>query len=297
VGGFACRGRIRVLGIVDELIYPGTRHSLRFEYPSSPRAEVQARVTELTRRLMEGIGFDHGFFNVEPIYRRESGALKIIEVNPRLASQLADLYQRGDGINPFRMLLDLATGVGPRWRPGAGDEMAGQPPLHHPQPGGQGPPRPAGALLDGVPPACPGGAMTHQPPPLRTLELLWWAFLASALLIPLAVGLLLEPAGDPPPWSETLFLAGLAASLPAWLVKRHFDARLADPAFRALPDGDRLGTVQQAMILGLAAAELPMYAGVGHYLFSGQVIGITILTLISLALMLLFHPSRILRAR
>jgi len=120
VDGFACHGRIRVLGIVDEVMYPGTQHFLRFEYPSRLPAEVQARITALTRRLMQGIGFDHGFFNVELMYQPESGALKIVEVNPRLAAQLADLYQRVDGINPFRMLLDLATGVEPEWQPGAG---------------------------------------------------------------------------------------------------------------------------------------------------------------------------------
>jgi len=140
--------------------------------------------------------------------------------------------------------------------------------------------------------------VNRPPPSLRAMELLWWAFLASALLIPAAVGLALQPqAGEPPPWAQALFLAGLAASLPPWLVKRHFDERLQQPAFRALPEGERLGTIQLVMILGLAAAELPMYAGVAHYLVSGQVIGITILTLISLALMLLFHPSRISRAR
>lgn len=141
--------------------------------------------------------------------------------------------------------------------------------------------------------------MSAQPPApsLRSLELLWWAFLAGALIIPVAVGFALEPAGNPPPWAEALFLGGLAASLPAWLVKRHFDERMGQPAFRALPEAERLRAVQLAMLLGLAAAELPMYAGIGHYLVSGQVIGVTILTLISLALMLLFHPSRILRAR
>jgi hypothetical protein len=120
VDGFACGGRAQVLGIVDEVMYPGTQHFMRFEYPSRLPAAIQARITALTRRLMEGIGFDHGFFNVELMVEPESGALKIIEVNPRLASQLADLYQRVDGINPFRMLLELATGAEPKWQVGAG---------------------------------------------------------------------------------------------------------------------------------------------------------------------------------
>lgn len=134
-------------------------------------------------------------------------------------------------------------------------------------------------------------------PSLRVLELLWWAFLASALVIPVVAGLLLPPQSEPPAWAQVLFLVGLAASLPPWLVKRHFDERMAQAAFRTLPERERLRMVQVVMIVGLAASEFPMYAGVAHYLVSGQVIGITILTLISVALMLLFHPSRILRAR
>jgi hypothetical protein len=139
-----------------------------------------------------------------------------------------------------------------------------------------------------------------SPPPvlsLRLLELLWWAFLASALAIPIVVGLVLTPQSEPPAWAQALFFAGLVASLPPWLVKRHFDERMGQPAFRGLPEPERLRTAQVVMIVGLAISEFPMYAGVAHYLVSGQVIGITILTLISLALMLLFHPSRILRAR
>lgn len=135
-------------------------------------------------------------------------------------------------------------------------------------------------------------------PSLRTLELLWWVFLAGALLIPVAIGLAVPPLADVPSgWAEPLFLAGLAGSLPAWLVKRRFDDRMRQPDFRSRPEPERLSAVRVAMFLGLAMAELPMYAGVAHYLFSGQVIGVTILTLISLALMLLYHPSRILRAR
>lgn len=141
--------------------------------------------------------------------------------------------------------------------------------------------------------------MAEQPAPsLRALELLWWAFLAGAILVPALIGVVVAPLSDAPRgWAEPLFLAGLAGSLPAWLVKRRFDERMQQPAFRALPEAERLRKLQRAMFLGLSAAELPMYAGVAHYLLSGQVIGITILTLISLALMLLFHPSRISRAR
>jgi hypothetical protein len=40
--------------------------------------------------------------------------LWLVELNPRLASQLAGLYQRVRGINPHRMLIDLSAGRAPR---------------------------------------------------------------------------------------------------------------------------------------------------------------------------------------
>jgi hypothetical protein len=59
------------------------------------------------------MGYTHGFFNVEVYWRPDTGEMKIIEINPRLASQLAGLYRRVEGYRPHRMLLELATGQHP----------------------------------------------------------------------------------------------------------------------------------------------------------------------------------------
>ncbi|MBY0266379.1 MAG: hypothetical protein K2W84_08195 [Burkholderiales bacterium] len=50
-----------------------------------------------------------------------SGRLSVIEVNPRMASQIVNLYRRVDGCDPYRVLLDLAVGVTPRVSEGAGE--------------------------------------------------------------------------------------------------------------------------------------------------------------------------------
>jgi hypothetical protein len=134
-------------------------------------------------------------------------------------------------------------------------------------------------------------------PPIRILELLWWSFMACAIVVPVLVALTIHPnPAAAPTWAEAAFTGGLLASLPVWLVKRHFDQRLRTPAFTALPEQERLRRFQVAMFVGLAVAELPLYAGLAHYILTGQAIGMTILTLISLSLMLLFHPSRLARA-
>jgi hypothetical protein len=120
VDGFVQHGKATIMGIVDSVMYPGTMSFRRFEYPSRLAPEVQARMADLVRRLMEGSGFDHSCFNVELFWNPESGKIHVIEVNPRMSYQFADLYERVDGTNTFDVQLALATGVPVHWQPGAG---------------------------------------------------------------------------------------------------------------------------------------------------------------------------------
>lgn len=120
VEGFVHRGRTTVLGVVDSVFFPGTLSFRRFDYPSRLPAAVQERMAEVAARLMEGIGYDQAFFNVEFFYDERRDRLRIIEVNPRLAYQFADLYEKVDGCNAYDLVLALATGEEPRFRRRAG---------------------------------------------------------------------------------------------------------------------------------------------------------------------------------
>lgn len=120
VDGIACYGRVALLGVVDCVMYPGTNAFRRFEYPSAIPATLQARIETMTRQVIDAIGFDHGAFNLEFCYDPARDSLRVIEMNPRLASQLADLYMRVDGTNPYQLLLDLALGRTPKLEHGAG---------------------------------------------------------------------------------------------------------------------------------------------------------------------------------
>jgi hypothetical protein len=124
VDGYVHDGRIHVLGIVDEVMYPGTQAFMRFEYPSRLAPDVQQRMIALTEKLLAGIDYSHGFFNVELIVDPRSGAIRIIEINPRMASQVANLYRRVDGCDPYGVLLDLAIGDAPQAVRGAGEFRA-----------------------------------------------------------------------------------------------------------------------------------------------------------------------------
>jgi hypothetical protein len=120
VEGYAFGGEIEIIGVVDSLMFPGTIVFQRFEYPSSLPARVQQRMHDIALRLMRGVGFDNGMFNIEMMYDPDSDALSVIEINPRMASQFADLYEQVDGVNGYAIMLDIALGRAPRMRRRAG---------------------------------------------------------------------------------------------------------------------------------------------------------------------------------
>jgi hypothetical protein len=114
--GFACGGQVAALGVVDSLFFPGTLSFERFEYPSTLPVAVQDAMAGIACRMMKAISFDNGLFNIEFMHDPQSGALSIIEINPRMSSQFADLYEKVDGFNPYQVMLDLALGREPSLR-------------------------------------------------------------------------------------------------------------------------------------------------------------------------------------
>ena len=118
--GFVHNGNITILGIVDEVMYPGTQAFARFEYPSRLPADVQSRMKALAEKLFTGLDYGFGFFNLELIYQPDTGRIQIIEINPRMASQIVNLYRRVDGYDPYEVLLQLALGETPRVTVGEG---------------------------------------------------------------------------------------------------------------------------------------------------------------------------------
>jgi hypothetical protein len=119
--GFVFRGKVQILGIVDSVMYPGTISFKRFEYPSRLSEEVQRRMVLIAETFLGGINYDNALFNIEFIYRPETDEIHIIEINPKIASQFTDLFEKVDGVNSYSPLLQIAMGEEPvvRKRQGA----------------------------------------------------------------------------------------------------------------------------------------------------------------------------------
>ena len=113
VEGYAHGGEVSIIGVVDSIMFPGTLAFSRFEYPSALPESVQARMAEIATTLMQGLGFDNGLFNIEMMYDRDTDRISIIEINSRMASQFADLYEKVDGTSSYAVLLAIGQGYAP----------------------------------------------------------------------------------------------------------------------------------------------------------------------------------------
>jgi hypothetical protein len=123
--GFVSAGVTYVLGIVDSVMYPGTLSFARFDYPSSLSRHVAERMADITHRAMAEIGFDQGLFNAEFIYDEAADTLYIVEINPRMCGQFADMMEAVNGTNTYAVLFSLALGdPAPEAQPGGAFAVA-----------------------------------------------------------------------------------------------------------------------------------------------------------------------------
>lgn len=106
--GCVMEGRMLPIGVVDSVLHPGTLAFERFDYPSRLPDNIQQRMADLARAVIDELEYDDGLFNIEFMYDAASGRLSIIEINPRMASQFADLYEKVDGFNSYDVLLAVA---------------------------------------------------------------------------------------------------------------------------------------------------------------------------------------------
>jgi hypothetical protein len=113
--GYVFGGRVRVLGIIDSVMYPGTISFQRFEYPSRLSQRVQQRMKAIAETLMSGIGYDNALFNIELMYDAATDRIQIIEINPKIASQFTDLFEKVDGVSSYSPLIEIALGEEPEF--------------------------------------------------------------------------------------------------------------------------------------------------------------------------------------
>lgn len=119
--GYVFNGECTIMGITDSIMYPGTISFEQFAYPSRLSPDIQSRMVDITKKLIGGIGLDNTMFNIEFMYDQEKECISIIELNPRMAHQFADLYEKVDGTNGYQIMVDIAAGKEPVFNKGQGE--------------------------------------------------------------------------------------------------------------------------------------------------------------------------------
>lgn len=118
--GFVYRGEVTVMGIIDAIMFPGTFSFKRFQYPSSLPQEILLRMEQIAATFIKGIGYDNAMFNMEMIYNPKKDTVHIIEINPKIASQFPDLFEKVDGSNSYEVMMRIALGMEPGFVRGHG---------------------------------------------------------------------------------------------------------------------------------------------------------------------------------
>lgn len=113
VEGYVYNHDVVVLGVVDSIMFDDKISFARFDYPSHLPLSIQERMSVIAEKVIKGIKFNNGLFNIEMIYNPERDTMHIIEINPRMSSQFADLFEKVDGINSYEVLMDIAVGKEP----------------------------------------------------------------------------------------------------------------------------------------------------------------------------------------
>jgi hypothetical protein len=112
--GFVHEGSVTVIGVTDSVKYPGTNSFERFEYPSSLPPARHRELSVLAETLALAHGLDGCFFNIE-FFVPAAGAVRIVEVNPRIASQFSPLVEAVHGRATYDVLFAVAAGDDPAW--------------------------------------------------------------------------------------------------------------------------------------------------------------------------------------
>jgi len=113
VEGYVQKGRAVVYGVLDSLIYPDVSSFLRHQYPSQLPEQMQQRLVDVSRRLMEKIGYDDATFSIEFFCDPDSGSVNVLEINPRHSQAHADLFEQVDGFPNHHYMLKIALGEDP----------------------------------------------------------------------------------------------------------------------------------------------------------------------------------------
>ncbi len=112
--GYVYNDKVVAYGLVDSLREANSPSFARYEYPSSLPQEIQFRMADITRRIINQIELNNCAFNVEFFYDQTADEVYLLEINPRISQAHGDIFEKVHGVSHHSLMLDLALGKKPK---------------------------------------------------------------------------------------------------------------------------------------------------------------------------------------
>ncbi len=121
VSGYVYENEVTIYGVVDSENYPNTPSFYYYLLPSELPGAVQQQLGEASKKIIRQTGFNNSTFNIEFFYNRVTGAIYLLEINPRMSQSHADLYAKVKGHSNHQVLIKLGLGEQPDFKHRQGD--------------------------------------------------------------------------------------------------------------------------------------------------------------------------------
>ncbi|MEK6478507.1 ATP-grasp domain-containing protein [Catalinimonas sp. 4WD22] len=116
ISGYVYDHEVYNYGLIDSVRYPDSPSFFYYLLPSTLPAQVQKRMVEITRKVMQQIGFNNSAFNIEYFYDEEDDQIYLLEINPRMSQSHSDMYGKTRGHSNHQVLVKLALGKKPHFK-------------------------------------------------------------------------------------------------------------------------------------------------------------------------------------
>ncbi|WP_299822235.1 ATP-grasp domain-containing protein [uncultured Jannaschia sp.] len=113
VEGYVHDGEVTLYGTVDSIRYPQVLSFFYYLYPSNLPGRVQEQMWDISRKVMEHIGYDNAGFNIEYFWDEVENRIWLLEINTRIAQSHCDLFEMVDGVSHQQVTVDLGLGRKP----------------------------------------------------------------------------------------------------------------------------------------------------------------------------------------
>lgn len=113
VEGYVYDHQVVVYGIIDTIKAEKYPSLASYLYPSSHPHEVQYRMADLARRVVEQLGLNNTAFNIEFFYNERENKIYLLEINPRMSQSHAYMFEKVHGLSHHHVIINLALGNRP----------------------------------------------------------------------------------------------------------------------------------------------------------------------------------------